>query len=187
MNRKQDQHQQTHEQIINASGRLFRAEGYKPTGIGQIMESIGLTVGGFYNHFESKGALFEEVVRSTISKTIEVDEAIGRDPQYTRDVAERYLSSKHRDDPAGGCLLPALSADVARADDAVRAEYTRFVTRVVEKMASQMSDRRGRSAEERAWAVTALSVGGLLMARAVNDEELSDFILATCRKAAEGI
>ena len=187
MNRKQVQRQQTHDQIVDAARRLFRAEGYKPTGIGQIMSSVGLTVGGFYNHFESKDALFEEVVRSTVSKAVEVGEAGLSDPQYMHDVAHRYLSSAHRDDPAGGCLLPALSADVARSDDPVRAEYTRLVTRVIENMASHMSDRDDRSAEERAWAAMALCVGGLLLSCAVNDEELSDFILATCRKAVEEI
>jgi TetR/AcrR family transcriptional repressor of nem operon len=187
MNRKQSQRQQTHDHIIDAARKMFRAEGYQPTGIGQVMSSIGLTVGGFYNHFESKDALLAEVVRSTVSKAVESGETDLTDPQYTHNLARRYLSRAHRDDPAGGCLLPALSAEVARADDAVRTQYTQFLTRLIDKMTSRMSDREGRSAGERAWAVTALSVGGLLLSRAVNDEQLSDYILATCRKAAEEV
>jgi hypothetical protein len=44
-----------------------------------------------------------------------------------------------------------------------------------------------RSEPKRAWAVLALSVGGLLLARAVNDEEVSRGILAACREAAEKV
>jgi TetR/AcrR family transcriptional repressor of nem operon len=185
MNRKQDQRERTHDEILAAAGRLFRSDGFEPTGIGQIMDTIGLTVGGFYNHFESKDALFREVVDTTVSKTVEVDAPAEPEPEhYARDVAARYLTTEHRDNPAGGCLLPCLSADVARADDEVRTAYARFVTRVVEKMARSMPDGDSRSAEERAWAVTALCVGGLLLSRAVPDKELSERILAACRDAA---
>ena len=188
MNRKQDQRQQTHDEILAAARRLFRADGYKPTGIGQIMDSIGLTVGGFYNHFESKDALFREVVDRTINESTEVAAAGETDSaQFVRRIANQYLSTEHRDDPAGGCLLPALSAEVARADEDVRAAYTRSLTHGVDKMSENMVARDGRSAQERAWAVTALSVGGLLLSRAVNDEALSQCILAACRETAEQI
>ena len=38
-----------------------------------------------------------------------------------------------------------------------------------------------------AWAVMALSVGGLMLSRAVDDEKLSHQILAACRTAADEI
>jgi hypothetical protein len=36
---------------------LFSSDGCTPTRIGQMLNSIGLTVGGFYNRLESKNAL----------------------------------------------------------------------------------------------------------------------------------
>src|ERR1700679_672106 len=106
MNRKQDQRERTHDEILAAAGRLFRRDGVEPTGIGQIMDTIGLTVGGFYNHFESKDALFREVVDTTVSKTVEVEAPAEPEREhYARDVAARYLTTEHRDNPAGGCLL----------------------------------------------------------------------------------
>jgi hypothetical protein len=74
---------------------------------------------------------------------------------------------------------------VARADDEVRTAYPQFLTRLIRKMARNMADVAGCSAEDRAWAITAPAVGGLLFSRAVNDEELSDRILAVCCSAAE--
>jgi TetR/AcrR family transcriptional repressor of nem operon len=188
MNRKKDQRQQTHEQILEAARRLFRQDGYKPTRIEQIMDSIGLTVGGFYNHFGSKDELFREVVETTASAAVSAGEKGKSDPaERTRRFAKRYLSTEHRDNPAGGCLLPSLSAEIARADESVRSAYTRFVTRSIDKLAESMAPGDSRSASKRAWAVLALSVGGLLLARAVNDEEISRVILAACREAAEKV
>jgi hypothetical protein len=83
--------------------------------------------------------------------------------------------------------LPCLSAEVARADDSVRSAYTRFVTQIVDKLAESLSGRNSRAAQKQAWAVLALSVGGLLLARAVNVEEISLRILSACRDAAEKI
>lgn len=192
MNRKLDQKQRTHEQIVEAAGRLFRQDGVRPVGIGQIMDSIGLTVGGFYNHFESKDALFAAVVDSAVSNTVESEEADRLDSaDYVRTLAGKYLSAKHRDNPALGCPLPSLSADVARGDAQVRAAYTRFVSRVAGKLADKLDDTQpefeGAASDERALSVIALSVGGLLLARAVDDAELSDRILAACREAVERI
>ena len=112
--------------------------------------TIGLTVGGFYNHFESKGCAVREVVDTTVSKTVEVDAPAEPEPEHYGHVAARYLTTEHRDNPAGGRPLPCLSADVVRADHEVRTAYARFVMRVVEKMARSMPDGDSRSAEERA-------------------------------------
>ena len=186
MNRMQLQKQRTHEQILAAAGQLFRATGYRNTGIDQLMHSLGLAVGGFYNHFDSKEALFREVVDSTVSEAVESIASDDVSPEdYRRNVTNRYLSAEHRDNPAVGCILPCLSAEVARANDDVRSAYTRFVTRIVGRMAEKLPDDDQLSSDERAWSLMAMAVGGLMLSRAVDDEELSQRILAACREACD--
>jgi hypothetical protein len=52
-------------------------------------------------------------------------------------------------------------------------------------MAPNLADVAGCSAADRAWAITALAVGGLLFSRAANDEEISDRILAVVAPVQE--
>src|SRR5277367_5547277 len=52
----------THEKILAAAARSFREHGSENNGIGQVMKELGLTKGGFYRHFESKGDLYAAAV-----------------------------------------------------------------------------------------------------------------------------
>ena len=185
MNSKQAQKKQTREQILVAAARCFREEGYKPTRIDHIMESIGLTVGGFYNHFDSKDALFREVVDKTVSFAVEADDPNSQQAARSLDeILDMYLSKEHRDNPASGCILPCLSGEISRADDDVRGAYTSFVNRIVDKIAADVDTGDAFTNRQRAMAVVAMAVGALLLARAVNDEKTSDEILTASRKAA---
>ena len=40
--------------IVEAAGRLFRAQGIDAVGIADLMKEAGLTHGGFYNHFKRR-------------------------------------------------------------------------------------------------------------------------------------
>ena len=116
MTAKQAQKERTRRQIIDAAGAMFRESGYKPTRIDHIMNSIGLTVGGFYNHFDSKDALFRAVVDETVSIAVEADDPTSSEPAHDlKSILDIYLSLEHRDHPAGGCIVPCLSAEIARS------------------------------------------------------------------------
>lgn len=51
----------TREQIIVAAHDLFISQGYHGTSMRQIASQTGLALGGLYNHFPSKEAVFEAV------------------------------------------------------------------------------------------------------------------------------
>ncbi len=185
MTTKQQQKEQTHKRILSAAGKLFRKAGYKPTRIDHVMESIGLTVGGFYNHFDSKDALLRELVENTVSFSVEADDPKSKQAAHSVDeMLDIYLSKEHRDNPGSGCILPCLSSEIARADDDVRDAYTDFVNRIVHKIAAGVDSGDGLTRRQRAMAIVAMSVGGLLLSRAVNDESTSGQILNASRKAA---
>jgi TetR/AcrR family transcriptional repressor of nem operon len=188
MTTKQAQKERTHQQIIAAAGAMFREAGYKPTRIDHIMDSIGLTVGGFYNHFDSKDGLLREVVDSTVSFAVEADDPNASEPAHRlEEILDMYLSQEHRDHPAGGCIVPCLSAEIARANDEVRDAYSAFINRIVDKLATQLEPKSDLTARERATATVAMLVGALLIARAVNDEETSNQFLNATREAARQV
>ena len=47
----------THKRIVKIASRRLREEGLAGVGIADLMKEAGLTVGGFYKHFDSRDAL----------------------------------------------------------------------------------------------------------------------------------
>ena len=173
----------TRARILSAAARLFRESGYDGVGVDAIMNEAGLTAGGFYSHFASKEALFAEAMTAALDR--------GNGLRATKSTADAdplgalirgYLSRTHRDCVGEGCPLPALTSDVARKSDATRESYERQFLRFLNEIEGLL--REGSASRERALAIIAQCVGGLMLARAVKNEKLSDQILKSCRMAA---
>jgi len=54
--------ERTHQAIIESAYTLFLEHGYAATSMRQIAERAGLALGGIYNHFASKEAIFSELI-----------------------------------------------------------------------------------------------------------------------------
>jgi AcrR family transcriptional regulator len=54
--------ERTHQVIIESAYALFLEQGYAATSMRQISERAGLALGGIYNHFASKEAIFSELI-----------------------------------------------------------------------------------------------------------------------------
>lgn len=57
---------QTRERILGAAGAALLQRGPVEPGVGEVMGAAGLTVGGFYAHFENKEALMLEVFQQML-------------------------------------------------------------------------------------------------------------------------
>jgi alpha-beta hydrolase superfamily lysophospholipase len=77
--------------------------------------------------------------------------------------------------------MPALTAEVSRSGGASRAVYERHLREVVDTVAQQCNP--AAPDRDRAISSIALSVGGLMLARAVKDRRFSEEILRACREA----
>jgi TetR/AcrR family transcriptional repressor of nem operon len=166
------------ERIIASAARLFREKGFDGVGVDAIMEDAGLTHGGFYRHFRSKEDLAAEAVARCFAVNTE-----GQKPHDSLcDLVSAYLSPAHRDDPGGGCVLAALGGDIARQGPKVRRRMTDYVRQSIERLAGR---RAGAARRRRAIATLSGLVGGLVLARAVDDPALSDEILAAAKAGIE--
>src|SRR6478672_11717333 len=100
MNQKTKQKQKSREAIAASAATLLRERGIKASSVMDVMKGAGLTVGGFYNHFDSKEELFVETLQNVASSTWDnlLKSANGDSPRArTLNVIRRYLSRKHRD------------------------------------------------------------------------------------------
>ncbi|WP_026404878.1 TetR/AcrR family transcriptional regulator [Actinomadura rifamycini] len=55
--------EQTRRALLREGRRLFTERGYGAVGLAEIVAAADVTKGALYHHFESKGALFREVLR----------------------------------------------------------------------------------------------------------------------------
>ncbi len=165
--------------IVHSASQAFRASGIKAVSVPQIMSGAGLTHGGFYAHFESKEQLVAEACKSAMEDTVA---RLGSVAEQTADghkltaIIESYLSAAHRDSSEQGCIMPALAGEIARSSDDIREVFTEEVSRFL----AFISGIAGQD-EDKSIVLTAAMVGSILLARSVNDPELSDKILSVCR------
>jgi TetR/AcrR family transcriptional regulator, transcriptional repressor for nem operon len=162
--------------ILDAAAQLFRERGFDKVTVAEIMSAAGLTHGGFYGHFDSKEALIEAAM---------AHEQTARRGRPTLENASRYadayLSRQHRDNIGVSCPFSALGTESARASPAVRHALTDSLRGQIDALSA--GSEGATPQERRGNAIASLSamVGGMVLARLVADERLSDEILAAAR------
>ena len=177
--------------IVESARRLFNRHGFDNISVDQIMSGAGLTRGGFYSYFESKSELYAEVLGCFFTdpewkscwEGVEVDltsTEVG--PQVVR----AYLSRQHFEDVENSCPMVALPTDVSRSDaSAKRAFETVFQAMVsVLERSSTQNAASSRTRRTRAQAMAALCVGGMVVARAMENREVADELRDACMTVA---
>jgi TetR/AcrR family transcriptional repressor of nem operon len=165
---------------------MMKERGIAGTSVAEVMGSLGLTVGGFYAHFESKDDMIDQSLRRAMAQRRQrfIDAVhVTKWRERLSRMTSRYLTKEHRDDAAGGCPMPGVMADVARTgagQAALRDEIAALVTTLTGEQREK--DPQARQA---ALAIIALTSGGLSLARALGRTALSDEVLNACRAFAE--
>ena len=182
----------THERIVAIASKRFREEGLAGIGIADLMKDAGLTVGGFYKHFNSRDALVAEAVGSALELwKRQVDAAASGGPPATYEsLVDEYLSEAHRNHPGTGCPVGALAGDLARTDRRTRALVSRKIRDNIELLATLIRNTNkadSRGARAQAVLTYCALVGAIGMARAVSDEELSREILKTAAQRLKNL
>ena len=175
-----DHKQQTRQRVLKAATRVIRAEGPHQMAVAKVMAKAGLTVGGFYAHFNSK----DDLIAAAID--VMFDEARSRVMLETgaRPPAEAlgayidfYLSPAHRDARATGCPMPSLAADLPRLTRTARERFAAGVAGLRQRLGGQLALLGHADPDAEASSMIAELVGALSLARAEPDPAASDAIL----------
>ncbi len=103
----------TRAKLLAAAAALFARQGVEHTRINEITEEADLGFGSFYNHFESKDAIVEAVLKETIAAQGEAIATLTaglEDPAQIIAAAHRYFVRLARTDPDWAWLLVRLDA-----------------------------------------------------------------------------
>jgi TetR/AcrR family transcriptional repressor of nem operon len=162
-----------HERIVKEASRLFRERGFENVSVGEVMKAAGLTHGAFYAHFASKEELQAAAV--AYGQKVSLGRLQLREGKKNKGpfAPDRYLSQSHRDNPGDGCTMAALSQEVARSTPELKAAFEQGFEEIISAS--------GRNREEAIFRLAAM-IGGVVLARAVQDPRLSDEILSSVRQ-----
>ena len=91
---------ETHKRIVKIASKRFREDGLAGIRIAELMKEAGLTVGGFYKHFDSRDHLVAEAVNSGFGgwkRRVEAAESSASPVSYEK-LIDEYLNAAHRVD-----------------------------------------------------------------------------------------
>lgn len=187
------------QKIVHSARRLFNRYGFDNVSVDRIMSGAGLTRGGFYSYFQSKSDLYTEVLSCFFTdpewkncwEGAEVDRSSS---DIAPQVVRAYLSRQHFEDVENSCPMVALPADVTRSsEEAKRAFETVFsamvslLERGIESQAEFQPECRAESQlgrRDRAQAIAAMCIGGMVVARAMNNRARADELREGCMAVA---
>jgi len=161
-----------HERIVKGASRLFRERGFENVTVAEVMKAAGLTHGAFYAHFDSK----DELQAAAVAYGMKVSHErlqLSTSKKGKESYADRYLSRRHRDNPGDGCTMAALAQEVARSTPELKAAFEGGFEEII---SANGGDRKEAIFQ------TAALLGGVVLARAVQNARLSDEILESVRQ-----
>jgi AcrR family transcriptional regulator len=182
MTPRPDQKQETRRRIVAAAAHAIGERGLEAPSVSQVMADAGLTVGGFYAHFDSRDSLMAEALAAMLHEQIQrwLEWLPDLPPAERRQQAARgYLSRRHRDTGAERCPLPAIASEIDRADPRIREVVVQHLDEWVDALTAP-DEPDGR---RHALAAISTMVGALTLARALGQTPLSDELLAAAKAA----
>jgi len=120
---------ETRTRIMDAAQTMILDHGYGGMSVDQLINSLGLTKGAFFHHFNSKGDLAKTLIQRYADQGIDVfKETMGRARKLSDDPLQQFLIViglyeeifEGLDEPYEGCLLAAYVYELQQFDADLR-------------------------------------------------------------------
>lgn len=175
------------ELVLDTAAIMFRQLGFDGIGVADVMKKAGLTVGGFYNNFDSKEDLIAQSCDKVVGKTLkrwqehidnpEIDDPLKR-------IGSSYLSAKNRDDLSKTCIYSTLAAEALRHEPIVQQVFSENLEATIRLLSSLVDGETEVEKRTNAIALFTQWVGALMLSRASLNSPLSDEILQVARQVS---
>jgi TetR/AcrR family transcriptional repressor of nem operon len=127
------------EKLLDQGVALLMEQGYHGTGLQELVRSVGVPKGSFYNYFPSKEAFSAEVVKHYIEPFIrQLDNHLQRPDVNAETALKAYfnelIDETERRDFKGGCLLGNLIGEIGDTSDLCQLSLREAVRRYRDKL-----------------------------------------------------
>lgn len=177
--------QHSNQKILQSAFELFTTQGFDNVTIDQIMQNAGMTRGAFYAHFSSKEELYNKSISAAAmnSQLVKDKESNFSDQEWVDHLLSSYLSKDHIESKNTPCPLAFLTTDIAVRKPEIRETYTNMYRNMNKKIISYTKT-YSECDEQKMLAITAMIIGGVSIARALNDDGLTEKLLESCKMYA---
>lgn len=161
----------TRARILEAAESLIKDRGTEGATVEAVMRRAGLTVGGFYAHFESKEALAREALLAGVERSFESltnGLEAATPPDFARVLIKRYLAQIESPELEAACPLTLLLPEVARAQAPFRDAFSARTGELVARVEHRFPAVDGMPPRDVALAVFAALAGAVSFARAAS-------------------
>lgn len=180
-------------QIVHTASRMFREAGVEGVSVAQIMAANGMTVGGFYKHFDSKDALIVEAFGMAFEDSLKAwGEVYDRADEADQDRAATLVRQYLRNSSASNrCPLLAFAPSVATGEvDQVGAQAYETGSKILldkfmeERVGEHPDFAQPTEAAKEALVIFAAMVGARLLAQSVGQNSWIKAMEAAVSEAA---
>jgi TetR/AcrR family transcriptional regulator, transcriptional repressor for nem operon len=181
-----DHKKESRGQLLAATGRGFRKRGYGGIGVDGLAKEGHVTSGAFYGHFGSKDEAFKETLTEGLDEfehgveQLQVELGSAWLPAFI----DFYMDFRRTCDLSESCALQSLTVDVIRGTNDIKERFEERVQKIAMAIAIGLTGGSQKDREDRAYALLSILSGGVTMARAVTDQELSAKMAAAVKSAA---
>jgi TetR/AcrR family transcriptional repressor of nem operon len=167
----------TRKRLLDLSSAMAKERGFGSMSVDTLMSAAGLTGGAFYAHFGSKEELFVEIIGQELGRSAEMlAPQEGEMPlEWLSKASDNYLTVGHVRHPESGCVVPALGAEIARAEPGVRKLYENAMTALKDRWAEGVGD------PDVAWAIICQLIGTIVVARGMSSKRAMEEIIHASR------
>ena len=173
-----------HQKIVKDASRRVRAEGITGAAVTSVMRDAGLTHGGFYKHFESKGELLiaslSEAFQEMADRLAEAGKQSQRESAW-KAIVNAYLSLEYCDHVEYGCPLSALAPELARVDKTLKPQIFEELKRYKNRMLCFMPGERAADKERAFFSIFSTMIGAIQIARMLPERVMREKVLASAR------
>jgi AcrR family transcriptional regulator len=178
--------EQTRAHILEVAEKIILQRGYSGTSIEEIIGEAGITKGGFFYHFKGKNDLARHLMLryldldiSFFNQLSERAQSLTEDPLQQLLLFLKLLAEAMADLPGAhpGCLIASFTYEAQQFDDEVRSLYTQGVLAWrqiflghLKEVARKYPMKIERPLEELADMLTSIIEGGIIMSKALDDE-----------------
>mgnify|MGYP000014629695 CR=1 FL=1 len=170
--------EETRAKIVEVAARAFREEGLEGVSVSALMKRAGLTHGGFYGHFANRDELVAEAIAAASEQTAE---RVFKAAKTEEEMLDAYLSRAHLEHPEEGCVLAALGTDARRQPEVVRDAFAASSKGFIELIGEHTAKGDKSALSDDAIDTAIRMIGGMVLARLVDSEELSERILSIAK------
>ncbi|ORW95555.1 hypothetical protein AWB92_10210 [Mycobacterium sp. IEC1808] len=171
--------------LLRAGTRSMKVAGFNGIGVDGLAAAADVTSGAFYSNFANKEAMLEAIIEAAVGEPFLSDTESASKTECRaklKNFLAEYLSTYHVENPGDGCVMPTLSADVARAGVSTREAYEHKITALAQRVADVLD---GADRERRAWSVVALMVGAVSISRAMADPATQADVIDAASETAD--